>query len=91
MNRGSSAIKSSRCRVRLDAVDRRQAQPDDIGDVLQKCLCQQPERRFARQVGAIARGIHSCEHDLDITARDPAFAPVPTTAPIGTERELPRP
>ena len=77
--------------VGLDRVDRGEAQPRQLRHVPQDLLDQRAERRRARQIRAVAGEVDAGQHDLAHSRRSTSGRTCATTAPIGTERELPRP
>ena len=56
--------------IRLDGIDRGDAQPLQLGHVPQDLFGQHAEPRRAGQVGAVAREVHARQHNLGMTARD---------------------
>ena len=90
MKRGSPVMSSNSRVVDLDAVERRQPQPRQVGDMLQDALDQLAERRRAGQIGAVAGDVDPGQHDLAKPSSTSALIRS-TTSPAGTERLFPRP
>ena len=56
--------------IGLDGIDRRNPQALQFRHMPQDLLCQLPELRRARQIGAVAREIDAGQHDLGMAALD---------------------
>ena len=56
--------------IGLDRIDRGNPQPLQLRHMPQDLLCQLPELRRARQIGAVAREVDAGQHDLGMAALD---------------------